>query len=790
MQTLAPVGSRRGRVTVFVPRWIPDGLSPMGLPYKALPVMSSLARRGYEVDFFAEHLDGIDTPELRASLERADGVVAWCAELNPGVQIPGLLGFLDLARSLRPAAPRIAGGGFFALTSAVDMNLEPLADEVLGDSGVSSVVKLLDERLGHDAGSARRTEPYGSYAARELDLTPFVRPESMIFGNEDPSLQIPTGYGCSKVCNFCYYERTQVALLPARKLAELVVQLRDRYGVRQFLFGELDFLAARPRALEVARQLVALEADVRWFALVSVVDLMRLTDDDLDLLAASGCHVLEIGTETGADEAIAEIGKQFVRSDAIEQTRRLLARDIVPLHNIMLGFDGESRSERQATLSLIHELRSLDERVRFNFRVYQGVPNTSMGERVLSLMPALPTNLEELLAFREAGEVGRAMPWLTEEDEESVRLLVDYLLPLAYDDHMTKGRESTLLRTALRYVARLRCRLGFFRFPFDHDLFRKHETVGVAGRTSRDPRRYGCRWLRRPSGRRGVPRGRSRGPRRGPSRRIPGGRRLRGRERRHLRRGGAHPRLRRRDRGRACGRDHGRLRRRGAQQRRRRHARRARSSTRGGRPLVRLPLDGRRVRGRALQRRRRVATDCAERRLRREQAGRGRAGARCGVGARGHGASARVGLRQARSPLHAVPPEPRRARGNPALRGRRRAPGSRRVDRRRAGSAPRRGADRARCSALSDHLGSADAGRDRRAGARRPRATGAHRPRGECRPTPAGSTAGTHQPSLGEPRLLDRARRRRAGVRAPAPVPGRAALNRDSCRIKTRRENG
>ena len=157
MQTLAPVGPRRGRITFFVPRWIPDGVSPLGLPYKTFPVMSSLARHGYEVDFFAEHLDGIDTEEMRASLARADGVAAWCAELNPGIQIPGILGFLDLARRERPTAARATGGGFFALTSSVQMNLAPLAEEVFGDSGVTNLVRYFDERLGHTSERSPRT---------------------------------------------------------------------------------------------------------------------------------------------------------------------------------------------------------------------------------------------------------------------------------------------------------------------------------------------------------------------------------------------------------------------------------------------------------------------------------------------------------------------------------------------------------------------------------------------------------------------------------------------------------
>ena len=74
-----------------------------------------------------------------------------------------------------------------------------------------------------------------------------------------------------------------------------------------------------------------------------------------------------------------------------------------------------------------------------------------------------------------------AMPWLSEGAEDAVRLLVEYLLPLAYDDHMTKGLPSSPLRHLLRLTARARCRVGYYRHPVDYDVFRRHETVGVAG---------------------------------------------------------------------------------------------------------------------------------------------------------------------------------------------------------------------------------------------------------------------------------------------------------------------
>jgi len=484
VQTLSPKESARGRVVFFVPRWLPEGLSPSGMPYKAFPVLSSLARHGFEVDLFTEVHDGLDGPALREALGRGNGAVAWCAELNPGVQIPGLLRFLEVAAEENPSAPRVAGGGFFALAPSPLRDLGPLADAVLTDSGVGSVARVLLSRLGGDAAAPAREgttpEPLDTYSVRALDLRPFLRPESMLFRNDLPALQIPTGLGCAKHCAFCFYERTQVRLLPAEEIIDLVGELAVRYGVRQFLFGELDFFTSRRRSIEVARGLIARKLGVRWFALVSVGDVARLSEDDLDAIAESGCHILELGTEVGSDAAIRRIGKRFSVEDTVRGTERLLARGIVPLHNMMLGFPGETARDRRETVALVDRLRRMDGRVRFNFRVYQAVPNTTMGEEALRSVPDFPRTFAEIRSYRERMPEGRSMPWLSRAGEREAKLLADYLLPLACDDALLPG-PAPFLRRCLRRVARARSRLGFYRLPVDRALFSRFEKTPLPG---------------------------------------------------------------------------------------------------------------------------------------------------------------------------------------------------------------------------------------------------------------------------------------------------------------------
>ncbi|MAG54807.1 MAG: hypothetical protein CMJ83_00795 [Planctomycetes bacterium] len=447
-----------------------------------IPVLSSLTRNGFDVDLFIESLDGRRPTGLEDSLRSCSAAVAWCAELNPGVQIAGLVSFLGLAAELNPAAPRLTGGGFFTfVNSDTGFDVDPLAHRIVPDSGIGSLPDAITQLLSDsDRATDQAASQFDCSVMHELDLQPFLNPEWFLFGTGERALQIPTGYGCGKKCSFCFYEQTHPKFLRAEELVSLVTRIRTEYGVKQFLFGELDFFASRSRAVRVAQGLLDQDADVRWFALVSAQDIERLSDEDLDVIARSGCHILEIGTEVGSDGAMDRIGKKLTVEIAIEQSRRLIQRGIVPLHNMMFGFVGETAHDRRDTLRIIKRLRRLHPAVQFTFRVYQAVPATTMGDEALRLLPAIPKNLNDLASFRFELRDGRGMPWLEAREEREVKFLTEYILPLAYDDPQ-KVHRPTLLRRALRLAAEARCALGYLRAPWDRAVFRRFEKAPLCG---------------------------------------------------------------------------------------------------------------------------------------------------------------------------------------------------------------------------------------------------------------------------------------------------------------------
>ena len=360
--------------------------------------------------------------------------------------------FLQQTAALAGHRPRLVGGGFFVFDAARGLDL-PKDVWAVHSPENGALAAATARALGHTPQACR--QPMGVDALLQADLRPFLRPEPNLLGNARPALQLPTGMGCGKRCPFCFYENQPLRLVPARDILRAITSAHARFGIDQFLMGELDFFCSRPRALEVIDGLLGEGPTIRWFALGSIQDVLGCSDAELARAHASGLACVELGTETGGDQALGILGKRFSPDQARQANRRLVAAGITPLHNILLGWPGETPALREATIDLVQTLhRDSGQRARFNFRRYQPIPGTTMGDRVLANAPAIPTDLGGLRQLRLGGR-DRELPWHDEASEREIQRLTDLILPLAYDPGPNSRPHEALRRTA-----RLRCRTG------------------------------------------------------------------------------------------------------------------------------------------------------------------------------------------------------------------------------------------------------------------------------------------------------------------------------------------
>ncbi len=510
MQILTPKRTKE-RVGFLVPRWACHPLSEgQGVPYRALTVAGALHQADYEVVWFDQEPDlerSDRAPELRDALRQVEVVFLWMAELTPLTQTHNTVRLARMVKEWYPGITIVVGGEFITVCPPETLDVEPPIDFFLRGYGEEACVAFMSARRGesrienvpglvwHDgaprANQLARNRKFRSDhldVYRELDLSGYVQRAGGIFGNGEDTLVIGTSRGCPKRCAFCYWSKHEPSMVGAEDIVELVVDLRARYGVRQYHIAELDFATNRKRVLRMAELWRERVPDCTWFALMSPVDAIRFSDSEWDLLAASGCRKVEFGTESGSERMLQSIGKRHAPDDAIDLSRKLLARGIMPMHNFVFGLHGETEADRVATLQLIRRLQSLPhaEWILFTFRLYEPAWGTVMGDRAIGAMPDYPATVKQMLDYRVivGEETAHAMKWLSAADERRIKRMVFHYLPLTTSKLVFTDAARRHLHTLLRALARLRLRFACFAFGVDRWMYRRL-LVGTLNKTYR-----------------------------------------------------------------------------------------------------------------------------------------------------------------------------------------------------------------------------------------------------------------------------------------------------------------
>jgi radical SAM superfamily enzyme YgiQ (UPF0313 family) len=311
---------------------------------------------------------------------------------------------------------------------------------------------------------------------QQLDFGPWIQ-QGGIFGNDQPTLVASFTQGCAKACNFCYWRDFPPAFLEMEKAVSHLKRLREDYGVRQFHLAELDFASNRRRLLSFAKAFGQAIPDGKWFSLVSIVDMAKLSPEEWDQLRAGGLAKLEFGTESGSAKTLSRMGKKHNKNQALRVSKEASKRGIHCMHNFVFGIPGEDRRDLFLSLDLIHSLLRMDpDRISFTFRFFQPPFGTPLGEEALAKVPQGLRRIDNFLSSRESyGKEGlRTMPWIPSKLEKQIKALVYHYLPLASSKLPLRGRQTRTLYRFLRGIARMRLGHHFFALPLDRKLYENH----------------------------------------------------------------------------------------------------------------------------------------------------------------------------------------------------------------------------------------------------------------------------------------------------------------------------
>jgi len=191
-----------------------------------------------------------------------------------------------------------------------------------------------------------------------------------------PMVTFTTGRGCPNACGFC----ASPALVGRRLRGWSVEQVLDAlerlvrvHGIREVSFVDDGFTANPRRALDLCQGIVERGLSLSWFGNARAD---RVTPELARAMAASGCHQLYLGLESGSQQILDRVSKRTTLDRLITGADILAQAGIHRSVGFMIGLPGESAETVGSTIDLA--LRIKPERLQFTR--FTPLPGTPLSE--------------------------------------------------------------------------------------------------------------------------------------------------------------------------------------------------------------------------------------------------------------------------------------------------------------------------------------------------------------------------------------------------------------------------
>jgi anaerobic magnesium-protoporphyrin IX monomethyl ester cyclase len=469
-------GSRK--VLLFLPPYSGKLLGP---PLGLLSLAGSLRAAGY----IPQIIDGaLERDYMKTIARLADDCACLGVSLLTGPMIRDAVEASKLFRSIRPDAPIIYGGWHPSLLTGETLR-EDFVDVVVRHQGETTLVEIL-RRM--DAGqsldlvqgcwfkqngqirmnSDRPSIPLSSLPLPAYDLIDF---DAYAQSSGERKLPYATSIGCPYACNYCtdmvFYNRRFNAHDVDRVVKEVTGLVR-RYDLSEIALVDSNFLVDVHRAVAIAEGFVRSEVRFQWTFQASTDLLCRMTDEEVETLAASGVSHIGFGTESASPEVLERMNKRHQHiEDIYEAVRKCSRAGIRVTLNLIFAYPGEEERHRRETLRIMGKIAATYDNVTFSPNLFTPYPGIPIWPELRARGLREPTSLEE---WADVDLGADHLPWLAGRPFAELRRGISYFL-LA--NQLTKARRHTqsgvfrFLLALLRRPLNWRLQNYFFALPWE-----------------------------------------------------------------------------------------------------------------------------------------------------------------------------------------------------------------------------------------------------------------------------------------------------------------------------------
>jgi radical SAM superfamily enzyme YgiQ (UPF0313 family) len=347
----------------------------IGLAY----IASVLEKSNFKVSVVDAYVNQFSLAEILERIKEEPPDIVGMSVLTTSVGV-----VTQLVKEIRGKFPKIkiVMGNIHASLFDKELLEQNLADYIIHREGEYAFLELVQNLAENkpvksikgisflENGELIRTEPRPFI--ENLDELPFpdwdlfpldkYRPDprtQLIPGQSE--MQILATRGCPNMCAFCssHTDKSLGFIYRMRKPEKVVDELEylnKKYGARAFSFMDLAFPLIKEHGMALCEEIIkrGLNKKIKWMTELRV---KPLDQEMLDVMKEAGCERINFGIESGNNEILKILRKNFTTDD-VERAVNFANKSRINVDGMfMIGLPGETETEIRQTINFAIRLK-------------------------------------------------------------------------------------------------------------------------------------------------------------------------------------------------------------------------------------------------------------------------------------------------------------------------------------------------------------------------------------------------------------------------------------------------
>jgi radical SAM superfamily enzyme YgiQ (UPF0313 family) len=298
---------------------------------------------------------------------------------NPKFLLDPVRAVVNECRNLTDA-PIVLGGAGYSIfpLSALDYLK---ADMGIQGEGEKSFVTLL-ERIKDQAGISeipglclpgtglvKKPDPKKNLDDYPPPLLKLHLPIPSDFNIEEVWFPVQTRRGCAMDCSYCSTASIEGRILRKHTIEYVLDVIRQvaAFGINRFFFVDNTFNFPLAYAKALCDRIIHEDISIKWRCILYP---WKVDEELIEKMARAGCTEVSLGFESGSENMLKRMNKQYTLDDIRNISKMLGRQQIRRLGFLLLGGPGETRDSVEQSLSFADSLQIEAMKITTGIRIY------------------------------------------------------------------------------------------------------------------------------------------------------------------------------------------------------------------------------------------------------------------------------------------------------------------------------------------------------------------------------------------------------------------------------------